>query len=322
MSSLPNIKKSQAQIKALIKTDITENANFRSIFPGLFSMEKIAEYALNSGKRLRPMITLSIQGSNDEPHFALFVEYVHNSSLIVDDLPCMDNDTERRGQATLHVKYGEHVAQLTAYNLMVTAMKHLADGFRDIKKFYSVEEYDWIYDNVNQEVSDNLGYQGICGGQFLDLMICTNKDLQSRSPREQRELLLKIIKLKTGCLFSLSFILGWIAKGGILAAIEDIKSAGYAFGVCYQIIDDLRDVEKDTERNGGYNNICRYFSRNEILDMFTDHIERFASVLSQYEMWNPVLQELYNYLLLSFKKEIIKRKCPAVPPLARLKISS
>jgi geranylgeranyl diphosphate synthase, type II len=272
-------------------------------------MEKIAEYAMNSGKRLRPMITLSIQNAAADPHhFGLFVEYVHNSSLIVDDLPCMDNDTERRGLPTLHVKYGEHIAQLTAYNLMITAMKHLADGFRDVQKskFYTQSEYEWIYDNINQDVSDNLGYQGICGGQFLDLMICTDKELQSRSPREQRELLLKIVRLKTGCLFSLSFILGWIAKGGKIAAIEDLKRAGYAFGVCYQLIDDLRDVKKDTQRNEGYNNICRYFTRNEVIDMFSDRIEEFASVLSQYSVWNPVLRELYNYMLMSFKKEIKK----------------
>jgi len=272
-------------------------------------MRKITQYALNSGKRLRPMIIWSMSmssGTESGFDFSLFVEYVHNSSLIIDDLPCMDNDSERRGVPTVHAKYGEHIAQLVAYNLMMTAMKHLSDGFKRVRKkqLYTQEQFDQISDAVNDEISHGLGFQGICGGQFLDLLICTDRELQNKSKREQRDLLLKIIKLKTGCLFGLSFVLGWISLGKSIDFLDQIKEAGCGFGICYQIIDDLRDVEKDVEKNGGHNNICKYFSRNEIIDMFTENMEQFSLTMTQHQLWNPTLHELYNYILQSFKSVI------------------
>jgi geranylgeranyl diphosphate synthase type II len=307
--SLQHIKMCQTQIRDLIKRDIDTNENFQSILPGVLCMRKITQYALNSGKRLRPMITWSMSNGSGTD-FSLFIEYVHNSSLVVDDLPCMDNDNERRGVPTVHAKYGEYVAQLLAYNLMMTAMKHLSDGFKAIRKgqLYTQEQFDQISDAVNDEISNGLGFQGICGGQFLDLLICTDRELQNKSKREQRDIIIKIIKLKTGCLFGLSFVLGWIAMGKPIDFLDQIKEAGCGFGICYQIIDDLRDIEKDTEKNGGYNNICKYFSRNEIIDMFTDIMENFSLTMSQHELWNPTLHELYNYMLHSFKTEIRQTK--------------
>lgn len=312
--SLPYIKAGQVSIRDLIKWDIDTNTNFKSIFPGTMSMQKVALYCLTSGKRLRPLITLSmtqtqgpeINGDAGYYHFPLFIEYVHNSSLIIDDLPCMDNDAERRGAPTVHIKYGEHVAQLVSYNLMITAMKHLSDGITHVRNSgnYTQAEYEIIYKSINEDINNNLGYQGICGGQMLDLLICTDKSLQSKSPREQRDLLLKIIKLKTGCLFSLSFVLGWVGSGSNINGLNDIKQAGYQFGTCYQIIDDLRDAKSDVQKNGGYNNICKYFSYNEIIDMFTNNIEQFAETLTRYNCWNPTLTELYNYMLQSFKSAL------------------
>lgn len=300
-----HVKQSQQLIRDLIKRDIANNTNFQSIFPGTCPMQEITQYTLTSGKRLRPMIVLSLS-NNIAEHFALFIEYIHNSSLVVDDLPCMDDDSERRGAPSVHAKYGGHVAILVSYNLMITAMKHLADGFRHIQalNIYSKQEYDYLYHKINKEMSDNLGYTGICGGQMLDIMICTDEDIQNKNPREQRELIMKIIKLKTGCLFSLSFVLGWIVQYRDLNKLDDIREAGYSFGVCYQIIDDLRDLEKDTKRSGGRNNICKYFTRNEIIDIFTDNIQQFAETITGHQLWNPTLKELYNYMLLSFKKEI------------------
>ena len=302
-------------IRDLIKDDIQSNNNFQSVFPGTICMKDITQHALNSGKRLRSIIIWCMAEkyhcSAAAEHFALFIEYVHNASLIVDDLPCMDNDFDRRGVPTVHAKYGEHVAQLSAYNLMITAMKHLNDGFRLLRSTRSdqsaddQDEFNQIFDMINDEITVGLGYQGICGGQLLDLLICKDKDLQTRSKREQRELILKTIRLKTGCLFGVSFALGWLCKDRFpIKYLSQIKEAGYGFGTCYQIIDDLRDVDKDTEKNGGYNNICKYFTLNEIIDLFSDRMETFSTVITQYDLWNDTLHELYNYMLQSFRKEI------------------
>jgi len=310
---MDHIKEYQGFVRDLIQWDIEQNRNFESVFPGTLSMRDAVRFALNSGKRLRPMIVLSIgQRSQAAGYFALFIEYVHNSSLVVDDLPCMDNDIDRRGQPTVHYKYGEYTAQLLAYNLMVTAMKHFSDGMREVQTIMQAnrtstrEQFDQLYDQLNSEVSESLGYRGICGGQFLDLLVCTDDHLTTRPPREQQELLLKIIRLKTGCLFGLSMSLGWISNGGNVDYLTEIKDAGYALGMCYQIVDDLRDIEKDQEKNGANNNIAKYFTHNEIIDLFTDNMEYFSMVMSKYQCWNPVMEELYSYMIQSFKKELSK----------------
>lgn len=304
--SLSHIKRQQVIIRDLIKHDISNNPNFKSAFPSIMCIRKIIQHALNSGKRLRPMITLSMSEGQQCPggHFALFIEYIHNASLIVDDLPCMDNDVERRGVSTVHAKYGEHIAQITAYNLMITGMKHLSDGLRSLRhlNIYTMDQYNQLSDMINEEVNTNLN--GIGSGQMLDLLMTKDSDIQTLSRREQREIIMETIRLKTGCLFSISLVLGYISQGGLVEQISEVKDAGYGFGICYQIIDDLRDCDKDVKKNGGLNNICKYYSRNEIITMFTDYMEQFSTTVTQLNIWNPILNELYNYLLLSFKKAL------------------
>lgn len=307
---MKKIKLAQDTIKGMIKHDLNTNINFGNggdLISRIskISVKKITEYSLSSGKRLRPMITATISGFNT-PYFPLFIEYVHNSSLIVDDLPCMDNDTERRGQTTLHTKYGEYMAQMISYNLIVTAMKHLSDGCDELRQYYNDAEFRIIQNELNSEVSSNMGYMGICGGQLLDLMLVNPeyKELHNGSPREKQELILSMIRMKTGCLFSLSFMLGWIGRGGSLDAINDIKQAGYDFGTCYQIIDDLDDVEKDSANNGGYNNICRYYTYNQIIDIFSELMFNFSTTMTRWRVWDPLLKELNTYMLDSFKNAI------------------
>lgn len=298
------IKDAQNKIKTILLQDIENNSNFHnvcSIITRAPLMKDIIKDALCSGKRLRPSIIGSMSGFRNSSYM-LFIEYVHGSSLIVDDLPCMDNDIIRRGAPSIHSKYGEHMAQLSAYNLMITAMKHFSDGFYQMKSLYSETENDLLYKLLNEEISTNLGYSGICGGQALDLLICTNEELHNMNPREQQELLLKTIRMKTGCLFSLSFTLGWVAQGGTVKAIEDLKEAGYCFGICYQIIDDLKDVKKDVKKNGGYNNICKYYTYNEIIQLFINNIQYFSDIMTMYDCWNSTITELYQYFISSFKK--------------------
>lgn len=297
-----HVKRAQGIVRELINDDIARYSKGNVYLERHFSIQEVTTYSLNSGKRLRPIIIGSI-GQWRNPHFVLFIEYVHNSSLIVDDLPCMDNDTERRGLPTVHKKYGEHVAQLTAYNFMITAMKHLSDGIEMIRSMYRREDFDMLHTMLNREVKDNLGYSGICGGQMIDLLL-EKEPIYNCSPREQKTTILEMVKMKTGCLFGLSFVLGWISIGGSMEAIESVKQAGYNFGICYQIIDDLRDIEKDKARNGCSNNICRYFTRNEIIDMFTQLNAEMVKIVSQYGFWNHVLHELNRYLIKSFKEGI------------------
>jgi len=300
-----NIKRAQIRVRDLITNDIDTNPAFQhqgNFLKRHMSMKDVMTYSLKTGKRLRPIIADSI-GQWRNNYFPLFIEYVHNSSLIVDDLPCMDDDQIRREQETVHIKYGEYTAQLTAYNLMITAMSHLTEGCEQIRHLYSDEDYIKLRRIVNQEATEQLGFPGLCGGQMIDILLA-REGIQNMSQREQRETIIDMIRTKTGCLFSLSFALGWISNGGAVQCIHNIKDIGYDFGMCYQIIDDLRDVEKDTQKNGGANNICKYYSRNELIDLFTGINLRIVHACDHFNLWNPVIRELNNYLIKSFQKAL------------------
>ena len=86
------------------------------------------EYALtNGGKRFRPLIVLMVaealgQGLNVN-EAALSVEFFHTASLIADDLPCMDNEEERRSKPSVHKVYGESIALLASYSLICSAFE-------------------------------------------------------------------------------------------------------------------------------------------------------------------------------------------------------
>lgn len=101
--------------------------------------------------------------------------------------------------------------------------------------------------------------------------------LVDRSPREQRTALLRYIDEECG-LFQFCF--GEIA-------------VGEHFGKCY-VLTGL--INSDLVKG------C--FTRNDIIDMFTENIELYARVMTETQQWTPVLRELYNYVLLSFKKGI------------------
>jgi geranylgeranyl pyrophosphate synthase len=306
--------RAQERISKIIDVDLQNNKNFQPFLlasiasQGLDPVREASRLAVCNGKRLRSSIIGTISRFQNR-NFLMFIEYVHAASLVIDDLPCMDNDEIRRGQETVHKKFGEYIAQLVAYNLMITALKHFSDGLQLAIDSYSEEHRRVLYTRINTEVNENLGHHGIGGGQYLDLVMC-RKEIQTCPPREQRELILKLIKLKTGCLFGISFLLGWIARGGDIAAIDDIREAGYNFGICYQIIDDIRDVDRDREKNGGVNNICRYYTRNEIIDLFTEKISQLGLVIEKYNLWSPIMKELYDYLLDSFREALA---CPVSP---------
>jgi len=301
---MSSIKEAQHIFQRVLDTDLNECSNFRKMNNRGLDVKEPSYYALGEGKRI-------IVGSLSHYHsekFMLFIEYVHSSSLIIDDLPCMDNDKTRRGKDTLHIKYNEHIAQLVAYNLMIVAMKHISDGIDETQYLYSQNDFKWLQSHVRTIVHDNLGFQGICGGQYLDLIIGVEKKIENLSRREQKEIIINMIRMKTGCLFSLSFVLGWIGHGGSINAVEKIEEAGYLFGLCYQILDDIDDISHDISKNGGYANICLYYTHNEIIDLFVNNMTVFDQTMTQYDMWNPVIKELYGIMLKGFKISIKRQQ--------------
>lgn len=210
------------------------------------SIRSPVEYALMSGgKRIRPiLVCMFAKGlGKNRPVLdsAVAVEYIHTSTLIADDLPCMDNDDERRGQPTVHKAFDEASALLASYALISGAYSCIYSNAKALKLLgYSREEVDIAYDYVLSSIDKNFGADGILGGQFED-MFC---------PPKQQVLADSIIKKKTGSLFEISSISGWLFGGGGLSAIDCIKDFANSFGKLFQIQDDLLDLHKDQEKFG------------------------------------------------------------------------
>lgn len=197
------------------------------------------EYALtNGGKRFRPAIVSivaeAIGKRLDVTDAALAVEFFHTASLIADDLPCMDDDDERRSHPTLHIAFDEATALLATYGLIAAGYDRIRLNGQKLKEAH-IEEADRICLLAIENVSYNTGIFGASGGQYLDLF---SKD-------QTETTLLEAIDKKTGTLFEISFVLGWLFGGGESSHLASVKKASRHFGRVFQICDDFLDMEQD-----------------------------------------------------------------------------
>ena len=197
------------------------------------------------GKRLRPVLTLAafeaVGGNRDLPWDAVLpaacaVEMVHTYSLVHDDLPCMDDDSERRGRPTVHAKYGEALALLTGDALLTEAFTLVTnlEAYRGSASAEQVLE-------ASRMLGRAAGWQGMVGGQSIDLGF--------EFPVEDETALTFLHRRKTGELFRFSTAVGALLGDGSPEQIRDLGECGELLGLAFQISDDLLDADEDeTER--------------------------------------------------------------------------
>lgn len=184
---------------------------------------------LAGGKRIRPMLVLEfcrISGGDVEKALpvACAIEMLHTYSLIHDDLPCMDNDTLRRGKPTNHVVYGECTAMLAGDALQAEA-------------FGSILRSDLPSDRraaCAECLADAVGADGMCGGQYLDMI--------SEGKKLSEEELLNLDGRKTGALIIAACRMGVAAAGGDERMDEAASLYGSCIGSAFQLRDDILDV--------------------------------------------------------------------------------
>jgi geranylgeranyl diphosphate synthase type II len=191
---------------------------------------------LAPSKRVRPVLTLlsaEICGGRRESALAgaAAIELVHAASLILDDLPAMDDAPLRRGRAANHKEFGEAVAILAAFALLNLACGTIARTYPPVAatKLIAV-------------LSDAVGIDGLVGGQAADL-------LAAGQPIDF-EMLERIHRCKTGALFVAAATSGALVAGGRPDAIASLSAYSKNLGLAFQIIDDLLDVEGDPAQTG------------------------------------------------------------------------
>ena len=162
------------------------------------------------------------------------VECIHAYSLIHDDLPCMDNDSLRRGKPSTHIKFGESTAVLAGNSLLTMAYEILSNSSLKINNKIKVK--------LIKKISECAGHLGIAGGQFLDL----NFEKKSISRKKIIEMEVK----KTGKLFSFCCMAPLIIKNKSLKEIRFFEKIGSNIGLLFQIADDLIDLKGTLEIAG------------------------------------------------------------------------
>ena len=195
---------------------------------------------LEGGKRVRPLLAHGaglVTGAAPETvdRAACAVELIHAYSLVHDDMPCMDDDSLRRGKPTVHVEYDEATALLVGDALQSLAFQQLAepgllpDAARQLK--------------MVEHLAIASGSRGMAGGQAIDL--------QSVGRSISREALEVMHIHKTGALIRASVQLGALCGGeldeAVLARLDQFSKR---IGLLFQVVDDILDCEADTATLG------------------------------------------------------------------------
>ena len=214
------------------------DSELRRIVPGTGGpVQESMAYTLHApSKRVRPVLTLlasDLCGGDLARALpaAAVVEMVHAASLILDDLPSMDDAPLRRGRQTNHRRFGEAIAILAAFGLLDTAFGTLARA------------YDApLAARMSALVSDAVGIDGLIGGQAADL-VATDQQITF-------EMLERIHRGKTGALFSAAATAGALAANAPAEATASLEAFAKNLGLAFQIVDDLLDVEGDPRETG------------------------------------------------------------------------
>lgn len=239
-------------------------AHLSQLAPAPARLVEAARDAMSTGKRLRPFLLNLVAGANADRDavldMAVALEMVHTASLIVDDLPSMDNARLRRGRPTTHAAYGEATAILTAIGLLNQAIS-IANGLAGV---------DPAGRNALVAIlSGVMGWQGLVAGQELDLNGFSNADGAGGGALER---ITRINALKTGALLCAAVEAGAILAGRADAERGLLRRFGEDLGQAFQIADDLADLlgdsastGKDTGQDGGKETYLAVFGADEAL---------------------------------------------------------
>jgi geranylgeranyl diphosphate synthase type II len=214
------------------------DSELRRVVPA--SSDRVQEamaYALHApSKRVRPVLTLltaELCGGAAPAALtaACAIEMVHAASLVLDDLPSMDDAAVRRGKQATHIAFGEAIAILAAFGLLNGAFRTIARGYEPP-----------LASRMTALLSDAIGADGLIGGQAADLL-GTDRQITF-------EMLERIHRGKTGALFSAAASSGALTAGASGDTVAALQTFAKNLGLAFQIIDDLLDVEGDPAITG------------------------------------------------------------------------
>ena len=201
-------------------------------------VEAVRQASLGQGKRVRPVLAMLAAAhfgarERDAVDFGCALELVHTASLILDDLPCMDDAAMRRGLPTLHRRFGEDTAVLGAVALLNHSYSIIgADRELSAETRLALQGL----------VSEAVGFGGLVCGQ--------SRDLREAESMRTEEALTSLNHQKTGVLFVAAVLGGAIIAGADLAAQNKARIFAGRLGLAFQLWDDLMDSTSTLEIMG------------------------------------------------------------------------
>ena len=275
-----NIKEKLSQNAILIENALDDYYNYSdNDYASLIEAQRYG--LLGGGKRIRAFLVLELcrlfggEVKGAIP-YACAIEMIHASSLIHDDMPCMDNDDFRRGKPSTHKAFGETIALISGDAMLTNA-------------FETAIKNPYLTENSNAKavliLAESTGNHGMLAGQAIDTVAGQSK--------LNFETLLRLHKLKTGKLISASAKLGCLAADVSATDEKYMAAVKYAenIGLAFQIIDDILDY-KEGKRE--LNSFLSFMSLEDAQNYANDLTESGIEAIRSYD--DGSLTELALYL--------------------------
>lgn len=232
------------------------------------------EAALSPGKRIRPLLMLAATHALGRPTSSVMdaacaLELIHAASLVMDDLPCMDDASLRRGRPTLHRQFGEDVASLAVIGLLSHAFRLAAA---------SPELEGATRARLTVLLADAVGCQGLVGGQLRDLR-------STEATRTARDAAM-VNRCKTGALFRAALEGAAIAANAHAGVQDALGRCADEIGQAFQLLDDLKDdgalepTGKDTHQDEGKATLLALLGRDTAQRRLVRHLQRVEELLN------------------------------------------
>lgn len=247
------------------------------------AFKEILDYAVfPPGKLFRPQLVETLASDlniscQDYLHLGTGIELHHAYSLVHDDLPCMDNDIERRGKPSTHVAFGEWKAVLAGDSLLIESFKEITK-ITSVNPLLILKVFFWATSG-----------KGLIAGQFLDLSANKKKSIQD---------IIKIHELKTSRLIQVATIGTYLlsTKTYSVKKISDFMRFGRDIGLAFQFLDDLGELTT-SEISTHENEINPFLSIPE--DSFSELLKSLKSITLMLEKYQ--LKRTHQMLRSYFK---------------------
>ena len=327
LDDFSGVKPIQGYINSTLQNVLEEHKQFTAHIknPAYIVINEAIADSLKNGKRLRSIMALDIahraaksSTSITALEMALAIEYLHNASLIIDDMPHFDNDLMRRGNPTIHAKYGRAVAEMTSLTMMALAYESVCRQCDQLRN--SITSLDRLasatkcMSEISLVVNEAFNLSGCPAGVIAEYYLANHCQvhefgkfifeqngfvLTSGDQEEYHELLRDMINRKTSYFFKIAIVAGWyvgICQSTAFPSKEDeckIREVAEHFGLAYQIADDIGDMEQDLKVNHGNTNYAVVFGVDRANVKVETELALCKQKLEELELWSPVWEEVF-----------------------------